>query len=806
MNKLLLITFIYLGLSLNTFADPSFDKDVQPFMEEYCIRCHGAEKQKGDRRYDNIKIDFNVPKTAILWQDILDQLLLEEMPPKKPFPAVENHKKVVSWISNKFKQLRDENSASENGTVMRRLSHMEYTNSLKALFNLDLPNFDLTRGLTDDNIIEGFDTEAKQLKTTPYLFSKYLEIADRFIEKAIPSEKPQWKNQKFVAKQFRSVRDSFVVKFKAGPALMMFGGTPDAARTYNRKFTSPADGFYKFTINAEAVNRDKNWKAYRTPKPGTPWKLKVLASNPQYGPLEKPNTGDYDITTITISDDKKNYEFEGFLRKGFTLILYWENGGGGQPGAIRAETKHFKSGVDYQKVQNKLGKSGAFLKLYKGAYLKVNNISAKGPYFKDWPPKPVASIFGSKPPEKLDMEFVQKKLSVFASRAWRRPVKPQELTPIFKLVKQTLEQESYLAVSKGIKAILCSPNFLYHNQNKGQLNDFALADRLSYFLWGRSPDLELLRLAYRKQLQKPEVYNTQVTRLIQSPHIKDFIGNFSRQWLLLDRAKEMPPDEATFKKYYNADIDRHMISETQEFLHYLIKKNLSIYNCLDSDFALLNEPMAAFYGLKNQSIQGDEFRKVDLPQKTWRGGLISQASVLTATSNGVDTSPVIRGVWVLEKLLGTHPAPPPADVEPLEPDIRGSKTIKERLVAHREKESCNDCHRKFDYLGLALENFNPVGQYRTHYGSKKKVKVDAKSVTPDGTTLHNITHLKSFLLKRKKHFSRGLTEKLLAYGTGRKMSYIERSEIDDIVTQIDKKNGFADLLRLVATSEIFKNK
>ncbi|MCM8540386.1 MAG: DUF1592 domain-containing protein, partial [Lentisphaeraceae bacterium] len=666
-SKFIFVVFILIVNCTGLYAD-QFNEVIKPYIKEYCIRCHGPEKQKGDRRYDALVPDFKTERSAILWRDILDQLLLEEMPPKKPFPSADKNKMIVSWITDNFNKVRESADVSKNGTVLRRLSHLEYTNALKDLFQIDLPNFDLTRGLTDDNIIHGFDTEAKQLKSTPYLFSKYLEIADRFIEKAIPGEKPAKTKKAYPARMIAAARDNYLIKEGKNSYLDLTGRTPDASRSYVRKLKSTEDGVYKIRINAQALDRAKNWKLYRCPKPGDPWKLKIIASSEEYGPVNKPGPSDYDVTTLIIEDDRKDYEFDAYLRKGYQLIFYWENGGGGDPGAIKAQKSHFKE-VNYIESKMKIGKSNTYLKYYHGPKLRINEIEFDGPYFKQWPLKPVTSIFGEKPPKKPDMEYVRMTLFPFASKAWRRPAKQEELKPIYDLVAKTIETEGYRAIAKGMKAIICSPAFLYHYQNKGKLDDFALASRLSFFLWGTTPDRELLQNALRKKLTNPKVYQAQVQRMLNSPKMENMINHFSYQWLNLKKANEMPPDEKKFRKYYSMNVNENMVIETQEFLNTLLKENLSIYNCLDSDFAVLNETMAQYYGVKN--VQGEKFRKVPLPKNSIRGGLLTQASVLTATSNGVDTSPIVRGVWVLENILGIIPPAPPADVEPLEPDIRG---------------------------------------------------------------------------------------------------------------------------------------
>lgn len=796
---------VYLCLFIlpSAIADEKFNSSIKPFLKEYCIGCHGPEKQKGDRRYDALKADFKTEDSAVMWRDILDQLLLEEMPPKKPFPANEKSKEVINWITSNFKKIRDEQAVSKNGTVLRRLSHMEYTNALKDLFKIDLPNFDLTRGLTEDNILHGFDTDAKQLKATPYLFSKYLEIADRFIDKSLPAVKPRTVKTVYPAKALTAARDNYLIKDGKISYLDLTGRTPDASRSYIRNAQSPEDATYKIRINAQALDRSKNWKLYRTPKPGIPWILKIIATSDEYGPIGKPNPADYDITTLHIEDNKKDYEFEAFLRKGYQLVFYWENGGGGDPNAIQVQKKHFKE-VDYIESKEKIGKSNTYLKFYHGPKLRINEIEVDGPYFKQWPLKPVVSVFGKNPPEKPDMSYVKMTLFPFASKAWRRPAKDEELKPVYELVSKTLDKEGYRAIAKGMKAILCSPGFLYHYQNNGKLDNFALASRLSFFLWGTSPDHILLRHALKGDLTDAAVYRQEVARMLKDPRTDNFIKHFSYQWLNLKKAGEMPPDENKFRKYYSMNINEEMIHETNEFLKTLLNENLSIYNCLDSDFAVLNENMANYYGLSG--VKGKHYRKVALPKNSIRGGLLTQASVLTATSNGVDTSPIVRGVWVLENILGIAPPEPPADVEPLEPDIRGTKSVKERLRVHREKESCNECHRKIDYLGMTLENFDPIGQWRSHYDKKKKVKVEASDLSPNGENIESVKQLKQFLLKRKSTFAKGLTGKLAAYGIGREISFKEKSDIDAIVEKLKEGDGLKDLLTYIVNSELFLNK
>ena len=422
--------------------------------------------------------DFESRDSVILWRDILDQLHLEEMPPKKPYPVQADRKKIIDWISANFKKVQDSQKVSKNGTVMRRLSHFEYTNSLKDLFKLDIPNLDLSHLLKPDNISHGFDTDAKQLKATPYLFSKYLEIADQFIEKSIPYKKPDPKKVVFRPQMMQDDRDSYVIQ-EGNKSLYLdiFGGVEEFSRSYLKHWRAPQDAWYKIKINAQAIAVDSNWKHYRSPKPGTP-KLKIIASNPEFGRIDKPNISDYELETITVTDSKKDHEVTVFLKKGFQVVLWWENGPSGLMGFRLMLNKQFKKGI-YEDLLNKYGsRMEVFKALYNGPRLRVYQADINGPLYKAWPPAAVRQVFGENPPQEPTLKFAKKTLKDFAYKAWRRPPDNDEMELIFDLVEKTLAQEGYRAIAKGMKSIICSPAFLYHYQNKGQRQLFDYTERL----------------------------------------------------------------------------------------------------------------------------------------------------------------------------------------------------------------------------------------------------------------------------------------------------------------------------------------
>ena len=441
---------------------------------------------------------------------------------------------------------------------------------------------------------------------------------------------------------------------------------------------------------------------------------------------------------------------------------------------------------------------------YTGTRIRVHGLEIEGPFYKDWPPRKTKEAFGGALPEKIDKKYLEEQLVKFAARAWRRPVQKSELSNILKLAESKLEGDGVAALKIGMKAILVSPGFIYQYQNDGKLNDYGLASRLSYFLYGTTPNEKLMKLAEEGRLTDPKTYDSVIRELINDPKVNHFINDFTYQWLGLEKIKVMKPDANKYKNFYKIGASKYISTEPKEFIKHLINNNLSVYNCIDSDFVVVNSTMAKHYGLKG--FKGGGFKALKLPTDSIRGGLLTQASVLAATSNGVDTSPVVRGVWVMENILGTPPPAPPQDVEPLEPDIRGAKSLVEQLKKHRETESCFNCHKKIDPLGLPLENLDVVGNFRKDYGGKTKLPVVSSTVTSNGTEINSLKEYKAFLMKNKHMFARCLTEKLLSYATGRDMTYLERGEIDKIAKDIEKQDGFRDLLITILKSNTFKSR
>ena len=350
----------------------------------------------------------------------------------------------------------------------------------------------------------------------------------------------------------------------------------------------------------------------------------------------------------------------------------------------------------------------------------------------------------------------------------------------------------------GFQTILCAPGFLYLNEGEGELKDYPLASRLSYFLWSSMPDDELLKLAAAGTLSEPATQRKQVARMLADPKGRRFVGNFTRIWLELDNIGKMPPSK-DFLTYYRDNLESAMRRETEHFFGHILDKNLPLREFLAADYSFLNRELAAHYGMPG--LKGNHFRKVSLPNAS-RGGILGHGSFLTASANGVDTSPVVRGIYVMNKLLDYTPPPPPDDVPAIEPDVRGATTLREQLIKHRADATCAQCHNKIDPPGFALENYDLIGGWRDQYD--RKLKVDPSGKLPDGKTFASNAEFRKLVVAQEDTFTRCLTKKLLTYATGRELNSSDRPSIDRISKEIaGNDKGLRDLIQAIVASESF---
>jgi mono/diheme cytochrome c family protein len=771
------------------------DDPARPFFARHCQSCHSGEKPKGDFRVDRLSMNFGDKANRERWQTVLEQLKSGAMPPKgKPRPPAEDVKAVTAWIHGQV-----EKAATDSGggrVVLRRLNRAEYQNTVRDLLGVDL---DLKDVLPPDEATNGFDNRAEALHVSSFLMEQYLDAADSVLDAAIANgPRPQLVKRRISIKDERSVKPTGSVYRHLDDGVAIFSSWVSAnIQVTLWNFRTRDRGKYRFRISAYA---------YQTEKPVT---FHVMA-----GTLTEP-TQQYLVGYHEIPPGKP------------TVVEFVE------PLEVNNRIRIVVDGLGVTPtVVEKIGAEN-----YKGPGLTVQWVDVEGPLYDSWPPPSHRALFGdlrqAPAPTAEDrnrLEVVSKEpladaerlLRPFMRRAYRRPVTDDDVKPIVARVKAKLDAKASFeqAMRVGLKAVLVSPKFLFLQEKPGKLDDFALASRLSYFLWSSMPDEELLALAEQGKLSQPDALRRQVERLLRDPKATAFTENFVGQWLNLRAIDATIPDPTLYPEYDDV-LKTAMVKETLLFFDEILKNDLSLTNFVSSDFTLLNGRLAQHYGVPN--VTGMEFRKVTLPKDSHRGGVLTMASVLKVTANGTTTSPVLRGAWVLDRILGTPPPKPPVDVEAVEPDIRGATTIREQLAKHRSRAECASCHARIDPPGFALESFDVIGGWRDYYRSvgkgdavtangrtmryRKGPTVDAADVLPDGRKFRNIDEYKQLLLKDKDQLARGLAEKLMSYATGGTPAKSDEASISAIGDKVrDKNYGLRALVHEVVQSKMFQTK
>lgn len=807
------ILFLLLLCSITGVVDAADQpsRSLSAFLSKYCLDCHGNEKQKGDRRFDELSNQAPTLDNAEALQEILDQLNLANMPPEDaPQPSDNERKELIASLSDSLKTLRTQAQRHPGKVVMRRLNRVEYRNTIRDLFRLKMVDFDPTTTFPVDDSTEGFDNVGEGLVTSDHLLREYLTAARKVADKAIlPGPRPAMINY-----QTGVVASEPGTELATGVAQADKDGRREAGRMFikfrqplgfpvlDKKRGVPASGEYVIRFTAKAVRRKSRYKdedlRYNSSEP---MRLSISIDSRELGATAHRIVAEYEIP-----DDRAiEIEHRLWLEKGFTFHLHWANGPDGS----------FKRIL--RKVLPKYNKDALYpvrnppeMYVGSGPELHVHALQIEGPFFAQWPPKGFARFFPS-PPRSPDKTYLRDSLLRFANAAFRRPVDQAELAPYVDLAEAHWAQHGdfWEAAKYGVRAILTSPKFLYlaetvpDDPTNRRLTSHELASRLSYFLWSSMPDDQLRLAADNGELLKPQELRRQVERMLADPKAASFTENFTGQWLGLRKLGEMPPDPEQNPAYYQDDLESAMRNETKLFFSHILNENRSVLEFVDSDYTFLNAALAKHYGIGN--VINHDFERVALPPTARRGGLLGQGSILTATSNGIETQPVARGIWVLENLLGTPPNPPPPDIDPLEPDTRGVTTIRELMEKHRNTPTCNECHRKIDPFGLALENFDHVGAWREQY--RKRLPIDPTGYMADGSSIDGADGIRAYLMQRPDQFSRCLTEKLFVYALGRRLSFADRDDIDRIVQELPAHRfGFRELIHQIVASEAFQQK
>lgn len=798
---------------------------MQAFLKDYCISCHGPEKQKADRRFDHLVIPAKTTEHVIDLQDIVDQLNLGDMPPKKSKqPSDEERSAIVAALTKSVAEARKTLQSTGGQTVLRRLNKREYINTVGDLFALDMRLFDPTTKFPRDQMAEHMDNLGDVLQTSGYLLAQYLDAADQVVEKAFSvAERPQVKTWRFDG-NFRPQQEHTYPHGRVyNNRYLCVYEVPDTENheggygyIHDFKQGVPADGVYEIRVKAQAMNREHPYDPQIFKRDTEqPFRLGIVPGDVNAGPLHHPQPLEPELAEVTLKDGEPEWHTMTVpLNAGQTPRFIFPNGMANSRRAFGTIARQYKDQwpAEERKDLGIFEARRVVLKYGHMPHIRIHEIEIRGPIVQNWPPASQHAVLGEKP---FAPERTREILKRFADRAYRRPATEDEVNRLMRVVDARIKagHTPFDAMKDGLKAALCSPAFLYVAKAEAKnekLSAHAFASRLSYFLWSTMPDEELRKFANSGELLKHDVKLAQTRRLLASPRSDAFIEGFLDSWLNLRSLGDMPPDRDAFARFYADGLKPAMKRESQLFMRHLITENESLTRFLDADYTFVNQALADLYKLGRISPpeRAHEFRKVSLTD-SHRGGLLGQGSVLTVSANGIETSPVVRGIWLLENILGTPPPPPPDSVPPIDPDVRGAKSIRDILTKHRENAGCLECHQKIDPLGFALENYDPIGQWRTHYpaGKKQGPKIDAAGELPDGKSFEDITGLKKTLLTRQDQFAKMLTEKLLAYACGRRIEALDRPQVDAILAAVAKdKQGLRTLVEQVVLSAAFEGK
>ena len=779
---------------------PGFDEIIKPFFAQHCISCHGDQKQKGDLRVDTLSTDFVAPPVAGHWTEIMDRISTGEMPPKKePRPAIAQVSRVVDWISTQLTEAENERQASSGEKVsFRRLTREEYRNTIHDLLGVTSDVED-PAGLPEDPDWQGFQRIGSVLTLSPAHVEKYLAVADTALNEALAlGPLPKSEIVRWTAATNKRVRGDVTKELtvkgildKARIDLVPNNGALDSA-----DLSINVTGDYLVRVKVSGLR----------PAGGRPPRLRIYAADL--------NRLLFEQDVEAPEDQPVTLEFRTHLPVGVHLIRMVNAVPGPNPeerASRPLNSKPFFNLKTRMPWQIKLTDDD-----YKPLLptLLLDFIEWEGPVQKSWPPPTHQRIFFRDAAAPKDLAYAREIISRFTTQAFRRPVTEHEVDRYTQLFTnaQKLGDSFESSIKTALLGVLCSKSFLFLVEGSAEhpsphLTDWELASRLSYFLWSSMPDERLLDLAAKGQLHQPEALRAEVRRMLQDPKAQMFADSFPRQWLQLRRVGMFAPDRKIFPEYDDY-LEKSMVGETTSFFREILEKNLSLREFLDSDWSMLNERLALFYGV--DGVKGEAMQHTALKPDDHRGGLLTQASILGLTSDGTRHRPVHRGKWVLESIYGKPPPPPPAnvgDIKPTPPN-QPKTSLRAKLESHRNDANCMACHAKIDPLGLAFDNYDAVGHWRTEEsvrdGMGSNPKLDPSGELPDGRKFADAGELKKLMVADLDKFSAAFCEKLATYALRRGMAITDRVELKRIAEH-SKAEGYqlSNLIETMVVSDLF---
>lgn len=849
------------------------ETDSLAFFSAHCHACHDADSREGDLDLTALEADFSDRDSFARWMKVHDRIESGEMPPKDvERPSAAETAAITRWLRDSLVTAEQSQLDGEGRTAMRRLTRGEYENTVRDLF--DMPGVALRSELPADGTAHGFDKNNDALDISHVNMARYMEAADHALDLAVATRPspPQSVTQRV------SLASQYIVRIILinGDAVLLKDKQPD------RNF-APSGEHGHIDLGAhERMGSFSNESAVGV------FRHEDESFNPYFQEFATLYPGRYRIRASFWSfqwDKGKVLPSRGTEAARLSAVQLTHRGrGGGHPSyvlgyydapSLDAQVHEFVTWLNFNETigfntaslapvvnYTRKGRAMAFT----GPGIASDWLEVEGPLHDVWPPQSHRALFGDLPlvefkpdehpgvraprREPLRQEILgarnqadsldgiwtvhseqplvdaDRLLAAFLPRAFRRPVDEQVRQQYLDQIERRLKAGDCFetAMRWAYRAALCSPDFLYHVEPSGPLDDYALACRLSYLFWNSLPDEVLTRLADAGQLRDPDVLRAEVERLLSDPKSERFVEDFLGQWLRLREIALNDPDGALYPEF-SPYLQDSMVAETQAYFRELIDENLDATHLVRSDFAMLNEKLAVHYGIPG--VSGSEIRRVELPANSPRGGFLTQASILKITANGTTTSPVPRGAFVLERLLGQPPDPPQPNIAAIEPDVRGAKTIREQLAKHRADTACASCHAKMDPPGFALESFDVIGGWRDRYrslgegdpaprgaidpfihiGFKLGPAVDASGVLPDGRRFSGIAEYQDLLAADPEGLLKNLARQFAIYGTGRAVAFSDREQIDAIVQRTQENGGgIRTLIHELIQSRLFQTR
>lgn len=805
-----------------------FQESVGPILKKSCLACHGAAKTEGRLRIDQLNPDLLTGPDVERWREVFNALSKSEMPPEdEPDYALADadRGKIVDWLSGELNTASLIRRNSKEHSSFRRLTKYEYNYALQDL--LGLP-YSLANSLPPETVSEdGFKNSSELLQMSVMQFEIYREIGLKALKRAtVSGERPQAvtyiismqeemekagakkddkesdKNKKN-SKRPRNQQQLFhreteeSIPFVAGKMMpradAVAGQTPAVSPVV---LVLPRSNELKLDLDRflpdEGIMRVRIRASRSTMNPDEYASLRLIFSahtsnNANFSQV----VSERDIPVTAPADTPQFIHFD------IPLSDIQRN-------PFRKLTTTFPRRDEFLHIHNVSNAHGGEEPLQ----VLIDYIEISAPFYEQWPPKTHTDIFIESDNKGDEQIYGREVLNRFLRRVWRRPVTSQEVDQFMALFAKYRPEFSTFeeAMVEVLATALATPEFLYLTQrvttdetkSSARISELELASRLSVFLWSSIPDDELLKLVEQGKLREPEVLTAQAKRMLADPRSRRFSHNFVEQWLGLDRMNSVT-------HVTDNSLREAMLEEPIAFFDEVLKHNHSIMDFLHSDYAVVNERLAAHYRIPK--VYGPHFRKVPIAPQTNRGGLLTNAAVMTMNSDGKDSHPLKRGVWMLKRILDDPPPPPPPNVPEVDltdPEIL-KMTLKERIANHRNKPACISCHSRIDPWGIAFENYDALGAFRTHINNQP---VDATSELFNRQTLAGIDGLKRYLLTdRQDQFARAMVHKLTAYALGRPLSFGDRADIDNLTAQFRRRDdGLGDLIQLIISSNLFNSK